>query len=153
MSEEAKSPCIYNCHILDGICQGCYRTSEEVWNWSRFTGTEKIEIIKSAIERKHSVLADVLIKHGFQYGFRSNFKSLSFYTFDKTYVKNNKTCSLKVVIPSKTDECLAKSEWMLTEHENEFTSKITFGFGSYSRIEGFLQDALREDLIYIMNEL
>ncbi|MEH6590560.1 MAG: DUF1289 domain-containing protein [Halioglobus sp.] len=53
MSEsEPKSPCISVC-VLDeeDVCQGCYRTADEITDWFMASPEEKREVIARAKER------------------------------------------------------------------------------------------------------
>ena len=52
MSDEPKSPCISVC-VLDehDICQGCYRSADEITDWFMATNDEKRAIIVRAQER------------------------------------------------------------------------------------------------------
>lgn len=41
-----KSPCINTCKLdQNKMCIGCYRTIEEISNWTRYTDEEKITIL------------------------------------------------------------------------------------------------------------
>ena len=53
MSElEPKSPCISVCVLDDqDVCQGCYRTAEEITDWFMASPEEKREVIAKARER------------------------------------------------------------------------------------------------------
>ena len=53
MSEtEPKSPCISIC-VLDekAICQGCFRSAEEITDWFMASSKEKLNILERAKER------------------------------------------------------------------------------------------------------
>jgi uncharacterized protein len=56
MSDNIKSPCISECHVLDGVCQGCYRTYDEISNWPGSTSERKEEILEAIKKRKNSVI-------------------------------------------------------------------------------------------------
>lgn len=48
-----KSPCIKICKVTKDIyCDGCFRTIEEISNWSQYTNLEKEIILYSIEERK-----------------------------------------------------------------------------------------------------
>ena len=49
---EPRSPCISVC-VLDehDVCQGCYRTAEEITDWFMASAEQKREIIARARER------------------------------------------------------------------------------------------------------
>ena len=42
---QVESPCIGVCSLRNNICQGCYRTAEEVEQWDSYTDTQKQEIV------------------------------------------------------------------------------------------------------------
>ncbi|MFA7554526.1 MAG: DUF1289 domain-containing protein [Spongiibacteraceae bacterium] len=47
-----KSPCIGVCVLNEGdICEGCYRSSEEIGRWSELSAPEKKEVIVLAHSR------------------------------------------------------------------------------------------------------
>lgn len=52
--EEVKSPCISVCAMDEttGLCQGCYRTIEEIEKWWDLDATQQQEIIEKASERE-----------------------------------------------------------------------------------------------------
>jgi len=47
-----KSPCINICKHNDKYCIGCYRTIEEIANWSKYTDKEKRKMIKNLPKRR-----------------------------------------------------------------------------------------------------
>jgi len=47
-----KSPCINVCIYREGMCQGCFRTMEEIANWSNYTDKQKKEVLKKITERR-----------------------------------------------------------------------------------------------------
>ena len=53
-SQEIISPCISVCRINveSGFCQGCWRTCEEIRNWTYSDKTEKLEVLERLHERK-----------------------------------------------------------------------------------------------------
>ena len=53
-SQEVISPCISVCRInLDsGFCQGCWRTCEEIRNWTYAGNPERLLILERLRERK-----------------------------------------------------------------------------------------------------
>lgn len=53
MSEgEVRSPCISVCVLDDDdICLGCYRSAEEITDWSMLGNDEKREVLSRARER------------------------------------------------------------------------------------------------------
>ena len=51
-----KSPCVKICKVTsNNLCDGCYRTVEEISNWSSYSDKEKEIIIFSSKERKKSL--------------------------------------------------------------------------------------------------
>ena len=54
MTEEhvVKSPCINVCVLNEGdICEGCYRSAEEITNWSILNNKEKRKVLTKTRER------------------------------------------------------------------------------------------------------
>jgi uncharacterized protein len=53
MPAPIESPCIAICKLRKGddICRGCYRTLEEIGNWSRMTPVERRKIMGILPER------------------------------------------------------------------------------------------------------
>jgi uncharacterized protein len=51
---EIQSPCIGVCSIDDstGLCQGCYRTMDEIQGWWDLDNTQKQAVINVASERE-----------------------------------------------------------------------------------------------------
>ena len=50
--DEPKSPCVSICVLDDDdICQGCYRTAEEITDWFMSSVDQKREILARARER------------------------------------------------------------------------------------------------------
>ena len=47
-----KSPCIRVCTIKDGLCQGCYRTLDEISKWRDYNEEEKKDILKLIHKRR-----------------------------------------------------------------------------------------------------
>jgi uncharacterized protein len=55
MSEQdVVSPCIGVCSVddLTGLCQGCYRTLDEIQNWWDLDYVGKLAVVKQASERE-----------------------------------------------------------------------------------------------------
>jgi len=53
---EVVSPCISVC-ALDkdsGLCTGCWRTREEIRDWTRATSAERLEILERLRERRRA---------------------------------------------------------------------------------------------------
>lgn len=51
----AESPCIDNCGLSDeGICLGCFRSSEEVNQWNRASNQERLAILKNTSQRQRA---------------------------------------------------------------------------------------------------
>jgi predicted Fe-S protein YdhL (DUF1289 family) len=40
-----KSPCISLCKLINGVCQGCFRTSQEISHWSKMSNDQKEYIL------------------------------------------------------------------------------------------------------------
>lgn len=50
--EAVKSPCVSVCALNDdGICIGCWRSVDEIAEWSELDNDRKREVIKSAQQR------------------------------------------------------------------------------------------------------
>lgn len=48
-----KSPCVNVCYLDDqGICQGCYRSEDEIRDWMRLDNDGRREILKKVAERE-----------------------------------------------------------------------------------------------------
>jgi uncharacterized protein len=53
-----KSPCINICCLnINNICSGCYRSLEEIAQWSGASDSEKKTILDRTLERKQSVVS------------------------------------------------------------------------------------------------
>jgi predicted Fe-S protein YdhL (DUF1289 family) len=58
MSEEPESPCVSICVLDDqDICQGCYRSAEEITDWFMSSVGEKRNILDLARERRNASTA------------------------------------------------------------------------------------------------
>lgn len=60
MSEEVvKSPCISVCALnMDNICEGCYRTAQEITLWSGLSNTQKKAVLsecKARFQRMNTI--------------------------------------------------------------------------------------------------
>ena len=51
---DIQSPCIGVCSMddLSGLCQGCYRTLDEIQQWWDFDNTQKQAVVDSASARE-----------------------------------------------------------------------------------------------------
>lgn len=48
-----KSPCVNVCYLDDkDICQGCYRSGEEITKWMRLDNEGRREVMKKVAERE-----------------------------------------------------------------------------------------------------
>jgi len=48
-----KSPCVNVCYLDDkDICQGCYRSGEEITQWMRLDNEGRREVMKKVAERE-----------------------------------------------------------------------------------------------------
>ena len=56
MSEsEPQSPCVSICALDEqDVCQGCYRTAEEITDWFMASAAQKREILARASERRRA---------------------------------------------------------------------------------------------------
>ena len=41
-----ESPCVKICKLIDSVCIGCGRTSEQITEWTKYTDKRREEIIK-----------------------------------------------------------------------------------------------------------
>jgi len=50
-----KSPCIGKCQLKPSsqLCEGCFRTMEEITNWSNYSDYQKLKLLKVLQERKN----------------------------------------------------------------------------------------------------
>ena len=53
MRDEVESPCVKLCvvHPEERLCVGCYRTIEEISNWSRMTSAARAVVMADLAER------------------------------------------------------------------------------------------------------
>lgn len=53
----AVSPCINVCtlNVDNGLCQGCWRTLDEITRWSRVSNDERLAILAAAALRRTAV--------------------------------------------------------------------------------------------------
>ena len=59
MTEEVKSPCINICQVnLDGVCQGCGRTTDEIASWWSMTSEEKQQVLENIESRNDELFGD-----------------------------------------------------------------------------------------------
>lgn len=52
---EIESPCINFCFIEDGLCQGCWRTENEIGSWMFMSDEERKAVVKNLSQRKRGV--------------------------------------------------------------------------------------------------
>jgi predicted Fe-S protein YdhL (DUF1289 family) len=50
-----KSPCNKVCRVRDGVCEGCFRTIDDIKNWSRMSTSECYDAINNANRRKEGM--------------------------------------------------------------------------------------------------
>lgn len=51
-AKPVKSPCIHVCALNEeDVCQGCYRTGNEISRWGRYSNDERREVLKLSFER------------------------------------------------------------------------------------------------------
>ncbi|CAA0084372.1 Uncharacterised protein [BD1-7 clade bacterium] len=52
MTDEVASPCVSICVLDDkDVCQGCYRTAQEITDWTRYDNAEKSAVNAKCQER------------------------------------------------------------------------------------------------------
>jgi uncharacterized protein len=57
-----KSPCISVCVLNDGdVCEGCFRTSDEITRWSQMTNEEKQNVLIKADGRFNELNTHLLL--------------------------------------------------------------------------------------------
>ena len=57
-----RSPCVSVCALNeDSVCMGCYRTSEEIKQWSLFSSDERRAVIAQTKERFESSTKHFLV--------------------------------------------------------------------------------------------
>ncbi|KLU22864.1 hypothetical protein EOS_28065 [Caballeronia mineralivorans PML1(12)] len=58
MTETVASPCIDVCRMnpSTGLCDGCFRTIDEIAGWSSFDDTQKAAVLKQAEAREKGPL-------------------------------------------------------------------------------------------------
>tara|TARA_R110002110_G_scaffold411566_2_gene636110 strand:+ start:53757 stop:53948 length:192 start_codon:yes stop_codon:yes gene_type:complete len=55
--EEPRSPCISVCVLdTDDVCQGCFRTANEITDWFMASNEEKREVLARARERLEAAI-------------------------------------------------------------------------------------------------
>ena len=47
-----ESPCVQICKLIDSVCVGCFRTTEEIGMWSKYTDKERKEVIKKCMTKE-----------------------------------------------------------------------------------------------------
>ena len=60
LNEEVQSPCIGVCAIDDttGLCQGCFRTFDEIQYWWDLDNVQKKSVVEEASQREAAVFGD-----------------------------------------------------------------------------------------------
>lgn len=59
MTEEIKSPCVNICQVnLEGVCQGCGRTTDEIAKWWSMTNEEKQQVLENIEKRQDELFGD-----------------------------------------------------------------------------------------------
>ncbi len=52
MSEAVKSPCVSVCALDENdLCMGCFRSTQEITDWSSYDDERKREVVRLANER------------------------------------------------------------------------------------------------------
>lgn len=55
MTEIVKSPCVSVCYVNDdALCEGCFRTIEEISDWTHYNNDAKQDVIKRCNERRQA---------------------------------------------------------------------------------------------------
>lgn len=55
MTEFVRSPCVHVCVLDDeDICQGCFRSGEEISGWGRMSAEDKREVLVRCYQREES---------------------------------------------------------------------------------------------------
>ena len=52
-----KSTCVKICKLIDSMCIGCYRTSDEITNWTKYTEEQRESVIREIQSRKGQIIA------------------------------------------------------------------------------------------------
>ena len=51
-----QSPCIKHCSVnIDGVCNGCLRTRQEITDWRNYSDEQKREVLEAIKEREKRV--------------------------------------------------------------------------------------------------
>ena len=53
-----ESPCIKICKLIDSVCVGCFRTTSEITNWTKYTEEEREKVIKEIRLNRCQVLSN-----------------------------------------------------------------------------------------------
>ena len=53
-----KTPCVKICKLIDSVCIGCGRTSEQISEWTKYTDEQREEIIKEIQSNHYQVLTN-----------------------------------------------------------------------------------------------
>ncbi len=40
-----ESPCVQICKLIDSMCIGCFRTTEEITNWTKYTDKQREKLL------------------------------------------------------------------------------------------------------------
>lgn len=59
MSTPIKTPCVKVCFVdpKEGLCVGCFRTMEELGRWTRYSDTERDEVLSALPQRREAYAA------------------------------------------------------------------------------------------------
>ena len=49
------TPCVRICKLNSQVCEGCYRTIDEIANWLKYTDEQRAEVIKLLDKRKNEL--------------------------------------------------------------------------------------------------
>ena len=64
MTEDAsvKSPCISVCVLNDeDICEGCYRSAQEITDWTELSNPQKVQVLVKVSERYKALNKHLLL--------------------------------------------------------------------------------------------
>lgn len=57
MSQRIKSPCVNICALDEqDICVGCYRTGDEIAQWTGLTDAERTEVLQQVAARERAAM-------------------------------------------------------------------------------------------------
>lgn len=57
-----QSPCIRTCNLIDDICQGCFRSLEEIRAWNSTPNEERKKVMENTFYRQRQITENKLEK-------------------------------------------------------------------------------------------